>query len=313
VKQESRLDNSVTVTRSYEYDLLGHLTKSTDRLGRVVDYTNDLLGRNTYEKWSTTASSTVTGQYYYQYDVASRLTNAEGKDPRTGGPLYSNDAFTYFDTDWLKSETMTNGTPLQTTLTTGYDLAGQRTSLKADYATGSGFGTVTHDFADTFAYDAKGRMTSLGRGSQGTGTGYNSVANKYVTFGYNDFDEITSIDRYASNTNTNLVAHTDYGYDYLGRLTKIDHQKGATHLAKYDVVYDSHARISTITDTYNNTAFNDLRTYSYDDTEQLGCRSWSQLKFRACLFLSAQIFPADGDWDYIGAASCCIDLQQRIG
>lgn len=83
------------------------------------------------------------------------------------------------------------------------------------------------------------------------------MANKYPVFTYNVFDQLSPVDRYANTTTSNLVAHTDYKQDWLNRYSQIDHYKASTHLATYDLGYYVHYRLTSISDTFSNSAWNE--------------------------------------------------------
>ena len=71
-------------------------------------------------------------------------------------------------------------------LTSGYDAASNRTSLKASIS-------GTNDFQNAYTYDGLSRLTRVDQWSQ---TGGNTVAEKRVDFSYNAVDLFTGIARY---------------------------------------------------------------------------------------------------------------------
>jgi YD repeat-containing protein len=64
--------------------------------------------------------------------------------------------------------------------------------------------------------------------------GGNAVAEKQVDFACNGDGQLTSISRYLGGQS---VADTDYSYDFLGRLTGINHHQGDNTLAFYNFAY----------------------------------------------------------------------------
>ena len=61
----------------------------------------------------------------------------------------------------------------------------------------------TADFLDNYTYNAAGQLTKLTQQGQ---TGGNSVAAKRLDFSYSTTGQLTSVDRYANLTGTQLVA-----------------------------------------------------------------------------------------------------------
>jgi RHS repeat-associated protein len=110
------------------------------------------------------------------------------------------------------------------------------------------------------------RITSVKQHGQ---SGGNAVAEKYVTFDYNELSQLTNIERFADLSGTEFVAETDYDRDYLGRLTQLDTYQGSTHFATYDLTYDAASRITAIDSVFSNSAWNENHDYTYDDTNQL--------------------------------------------
>jgi RHS repeat-associated protein len=226
------------------YDVLGNLVQSVDRQGRMKVYEYDELFRPRREYWYDelgALQNTITTSY----DVLNRVA-AVADD-------FSSCAYGYDALDRVVSETVANPGIPPVTLTTAYDrLDGLRSSFSA---TVDGVG----DFQTTYAYDAMLRMTDVTQ----TGQGGNAVADKHVTFTYNDNSQFDLISRYASTGTSNLVATTDYQYDSSNRLTVLTHAQGATTLAAYTWTFDAANRL------VGQTPPDGAVSYSYDSRSQL--------------------------------------------
>jgi RHS repeat-associated protein len=106
------------------------------------------------------------------------------------------------------------------------------------------------------------------RAIDGTTFSRNTQSAKRVDFSYTADSRFDVIDRYANLAGTDLVAATGYTYDDAGRLTNLNHAKGATTFADYNWTFDSAGRMTqqSFTDYLGTTNTSD---YSYDDTGQL--------------------------------------------
>ncbi len=77
------------------------------------------------------------------------------------------------------------------------------------------------DFVNLYDYDDQDRLVALSQ----TGQGAAAVADKLVTFDYNENDQFVTITRYASLDGSQLVAVSDYTYDQYGRPTALLHHQ----------------------------------------------------------------------------------------
>ena len=183
----------------------------------------------------------------FGYDAASRLTDAS--DPAA--------SYSYFY-DVLgrmtqQTQAITGLAP-QVILDQKFDAVNNRTELKATIGT-------TSDFINTYTFDPLNRMTQMIQQAQ---TGGSAVLAKRVDFTYNAAGQFDTITRYNDTAGTQQVIATSHAYDGIGRLTTLDHKKGATSLAKYDYTFDAASRITSVTSLIDG-----LTSYSYDDTDQL--------------------------------------------
>ena len=200
-------------------------------------------------------------------------------------------------------------------LSSAYDYNGNRTGLSANVGGSmNGDGTAsggTPDFADTYAYNHLGQMTSILQTRQHDSNGNpvgNAVSPKYVALSYDADGRLKEIDRYPSTGTSDLVATSKYTYDADSRLTKLAYSATARQsgtLPSYrwsydddgDVTYeyalaDSSSSRASPTSSYTYWA---RTSYGYDCTGELTSTSYAN-------FANA---PADASqtYDYNGNAT----------
>ena len=244
---------------SYQYDLDGNLSQSTDADGNVNTYSYDSLNRETGETMDNGDGSVNTNSF--SYDVEGNLLSAANTyAATTEATANSVAAYTYqYDTVGNMTDvtarlgSVASGEPIQ--LASGYDYNGNRTSLTATIGD-------TPDFANTYVYDALGNMTNITQSEQSI-YGANSVAYKQVELGYDYDSRLTSVDSYSRTdpadpyTLYQAVA-ASYTYDNDARLTDLSYTAQSSTLAAYHWSYDNG---NEVTDAY-----------SYSDTSD-GVRS----------------------------------------
>ncbi len=229
----------------YQYDADGEVTQKTDRDGRVTQYVYDNVGDLTAELWKD--GSTTVRTIGYTYDAAGEMLSPS--DPSASYTYAYNNLGRVTST----AASIAGLTPA-ITLTNWYDAAGNRASLEAQVGNSA-------DFFNLYYYDHLGRLTGIDQSSQ---YGGDAVAPKRVDFAYNADGQFSTIARYATISNPQLVAQTTYTYDAASRLTSLAHTQGETTLAGYTWTYDSAGRITQSASTTDGTV-----DYSYDTTDQL--------------------------------------------
>lgn len=239
--------NALTYARQYVYDDNGNLTQYTDRDAQVMHYAYDRHNNRITETWG----SGPTPAFTWTYDAADRMLTADD---------YAASYTFGYDNLGRQSSVVASLARLtdSVTLTSQYDLLGNRIQLEAVIGTGGG---AVDDFTNEYAYDAINRLESVSQSNPGSG---NDVAEKYVHFTLNAAGELNALDRYSDLLHTTLVAGTGYAYDLAGRLT------GMTHTSADDPVtfgwqYDQANRITQFTSSEHE----DDAAYSYDDQNQL--------------------------------------------
>ena len=85
-----------------------------------------------------------------------------------------------------------------------------------------------------------------------------------INFTYDHAGNLASVTRYRDPEGTEVVAHSAYSYDAVGRTTDIQHVDGSsTNIAHYTYTYDDHGRLAA--EGRNGV----VKTYTYDDTDQV--------------------------------------------
>ena len=250
---------AVIGTSSWQYDADGNCTQYTDADNRTTTYKYNLDDQLTGEKWYN-AQGSVVNVVAYAYNSLGDLTS-ESDD-------FS--SYTYQYDSLGRQTSVTSDNPGQPTvvLTNGYDATGSdakgddlRTSLSATI-------NGTPDFLNTYSYDSDGNLKQVVQQGQ---SGGNGVTQKKVNFGYNDDNQLTSINRY-QGAGANLVASSTYTFDDRGDLTALTHDgQGESTLAAYTWDYNSLGEVTQETSTADAESKGTPASvnYSYDTTGQL--------------------------------------------
>ncbi|MBX7062201.1 MAG: hypothetical protein K1X52_11120 [Pyrinomonadaceae bacterium] len=244
-------------TMSFEYDAVGNRKKRTDHMGRVTNYTFDVLNRLTNIQYG--AGGDEQHSKLYAYDELSRLTSATNE----AGTV----AFTYDNRGRLKTETDVYGHVIEN----GYDAANRRTTLKIDSA----------NYA-TYSYDLANRLTGITDVSDSTSISFsydyaNRLTSRYypnsltTTYEYDGMSRLTRLkdantaatlfDRqYAYNTANQIAQIAEitgtktFGYDNIDRLTSVSGT--ATESYAFDAV--GNRTSSHLSSSYSYSPFNRL-------------------------------------------------------
>jgi RHS repeat-associated protein len=179
---------------SYGYDNVGNRTSLRKRDGSNVIYAYDGLNRVISKSISTTRTDLTAAQkrpVFFSYDVMGRQLGAKF-DSATGADGITS-AYDGFGEP--TSSTLTMGT-FSKTLTSAYDSVGNRSKL-------------THPDNNSFSYcyDALGRLSSIGQGT-------NCTTTTLETFSYGNNGLVSKRSEGAGAG----VSSASYGYDDIGRL-----------------------------------------------------------------------------------------------
>ena len=214
----------------YEYNRLGNLTKITDALGNVRNFTYDGLGKRlTAEDLHASADGTF-GSWTFTYDNAGNLTSQADPKSQTVN-------FTYDDINRVLTEDYTGQAGTEITYTYDWCLEGTgrlcsatSTNAATNYTywpnglTKSETKTIDGvDYKTEFAYDRQGNMTTLT---------YPDKAQ--TTYTYNSAGLIEFIQHKESGRATNTpVEDIDYGPH--GKATVQDFANGTVSTSTYNV------------------------------------------------------------------------------
>jgi RHS repeat-associated protein len=258
--------NQLGNTAHYQYDGLNRVSQKADRDGRITIYSYDLHDNVTAEKWYDLDGTTLLRTINYTYDNASQLTGASDQSADSSVPTtsysYQLDALG----QPIHDDQSIDGLNAALRYLSWFDKNGFRTQLSTTLKdTSDSSNPYTTDSINTYTPDNLQRLTSLVQQSYTS----NGAAPKSVSFGYNNDNQFTQIDRYADTTKTDLAISSIYGYDDMGRLTSLLHTTStppATSTAKdyYQYLYDDASRI-----THMVTKFDGQTDYTYDDANQL--------------------------------------------
>ena len=226
VTREQVTIDGVVLNRTFDYDDGGNLVRSVDRNGRVRVFVWDDDQRLHQEIWYNTVAdadldadldvdrqNTITWTYDQAGNLASVVDN------------FSSYFYVYDTSDRVTTQIVSNAGGPVTVLTTDY---GERLDDRPVSRSATVDGVP--DFVNLYEYDDQDRLIALTQ----TGQGAAAVADKLVTFDYNDNGQFVTITRYASLDGSQLVAVSDYTYDQYGRPTSlVHHQNPAAPLAEY--------------------------------------------------------------------------------
>ncbi|MGC9536762.1 DNRLRE domain-containing protein [Streptomyces sp. UG1] len=216
------VDATTSITTTYGYDAAGNRTRLTDGRSNTTwhDFTSHGLPESVVEPSTTAHPNAADRTWTTVYDAAGRPV----KELEPGGVSVQRT----FDALGRLTEVTGAGAEATTTADTfGYDAAGRLTSASAPGGT------------DTFTYDDRGNLLSS-NGPSGTATfsydeegrltGRTDAAGQ-ATFGYDGAGRLkTAADPLTQATQT-------YGYDTASRLTSVAYgSTGATRSLGYDVL-----------------------------------------------------------------------------
>jgi RHS repeat-associated protein len=275
-------------TTQYEYDGNNNLTKITDALGNVRNFTYDGLGRRLTAQDLHASADTSYGTWTYTYDDAGNTTSVV--DPKSQTINYA-----YDDLNRVLTENYAGATGTEVTYVydSGTDGIGHLTSVtKLDgvntanlYNPLGGLKQETKTIASTnyvtaYTYDRQGNQLVI-----------TSPDNSEIKYTYNTAGQLETVQRKESGGSYTDVV-TDFDYSPHGQVTNTYYANGATTVNTYDAAklyrlsskvttiaggskaqdtayaYDSNGNVTGITD---NSATNAKKTvaYVYDDLNRL--------------------------------------------
>ena len=264
--QKDALGNETT----YAYNDDGSLKSVTKPGGLYVEYAYDLNGNPTSEVKKTSSAGTVLARAEWTYDRWGQMTE-ERRWYGSGANDYAKTGYVYdslgrvervesyrdqsrafaavgettYVTITMMSKQMESGSTdgtndtLVTTTSYKYDVMGNQTEER----------DVVNDVATTYAYDWRGRNTSI------TGPeGY------YVASTYDNLGRVTETKRYDTNAQGTLFEDSKGYYDEMGRVYKREIiNPGDVETADINYYFSQGGRLMKATDPYLKST-----TYAYD-------------------------------------------------
>jgi RHS repeat-associated protein len=246
-----------SATEYFTRDLAGNLSDLVDFDGRATTYARNFLSQVAGENWYSTsaAGGTPLNSIGYAYSTLGQLL--DGSDTfGSGGGTNTNVALAYDSLGNLTGDVQSIDSRADAAVSSTWNSDGTRSGL------GLTIGT-TADLANAYTYDYLQRLMSIAQ----TGvTGGNTVANKFVTIGYNAAGLTTSIDTYlaASADSGSQVMDEAIAYDNVSRITGLTYTSSRTSatLAAYQYAFDTDGAVSHFW-SYNDTADTADRTSAY--------------------------------------------------
>ncbi len=252
-------NSSNTYTTAYEYDGNNKLTKITDALSNIRNFTYDGLGRRLTAQDLHASADATFGSWTYTYDNAGNLASVVNPNSQTIN-------YTYDDINRQLTENYTGD-------------AGTEVTYAHDSCT-NGVGklcTVTATGAnDAYVYNSRGNISSHTKTINSTGYQtdytYDRQANQLeitnpdsskIQYAYNSAGQLETVKRKESTDGSfvNLVTDFDYGPD--GQITYQAFTNGAATTNTYDAtkLYRLTSKVTTIASSVH---AQDL-AYTYDN------------------------------------------------
>lgn len=233
-----------TYSTYYEYNGNGNLTKITDALGNVRNFTYDGLGRRLTAQDLHASSDTYYGSWSYTYDDAGNLT-------QTIDPKAQTVNYTYDDVNRKLTEDYTGHTGTEVlytydTCTRGIgklcesEVVGTTLSDYQYSPTGQPSqeyeNTNNIGFTTTYTYDRQGNKLEI--------TNPDSSKVKYT---YNTAGQLETIQRKESTDGSYANVATDFDYGPDGKVTYQANQNGTTTTNTYDAskLYRLSSKVTT--------------------------------------------------------------------
>lgn len=237
-------DASSTYTTEYEYNGNGKLTKITDALSNVRNFTYDGLGRRITAEDLHATSDSYFGSWSYTYDDAGNLTSLT--DPKSQTINY-----TYDDLNRISSEDYTGQAGIEVSYT--YDSCTEGVGKLCSVGNGSAdidynynalggiadeaktIDTVTYD--TSYTYDRQGNLLVL-----------TNEDNSQVKYSYNTAGQLEAIQRKESTDSNYLNLVDDFDYGPHGKNTFSSYENGTNTTTTYDAtkLYRPSSKVTVI-------------------------------------------------------------------
>jgi RHS repeat-associated protein len=277
-----------TYTTLYEYNGNNKLTKITDALGNLRNFTYDGLGRRLTAQDLHASADATYGTWTYTYDDTGNLSSIV--DPKSQTINY-----TYDDTNRVLTEDYTGvgGTEVTYTYDSGTDGVGRLTSVAASGANSSytynSLGLVKQDIK---TINSTNYQTDYTHDRQGNVLEITNPDSSKAKYSYNTAGQLETVQRKESTDGSFINLVTDFDYGPHGKVTYQAYQNGSATTNTYDsakmyrlsnktttitggskmqdltYTYDANSNVTQIVDA-SNTNSSKTVAYTYDDLNRL--------------------------------------------
>jgi RHS repeat-associated protein len=247
-----------TYTTTYNYNGNNNLTKITDALSNIRNFTYDGLGRQLTAQDLHAPADVTFGTWTYTYDDSGNRTSV--LDPKSQTINY-----TYDDLNRVATEDYTGqvGTEVTYTYDSGTDGIGRLTSVNATGANSSYvYNPLGGISSETKTINSTGYTTSYTYDRLGNQLEITNPDSSKVKYTYNTAGQLETIQRKESTDGAFINVVTDYDYGPQGSVTYQADTNGSASTNTYDAtkLYRLSNKTTTIT---GGTKVQDL-TYTYD-------------------------------------------------
>ncbi len=277
-----------TYVTTYEYNGNNNLTKITDALSNIRNFTYDGLGRRLTAQDLHASADVTFGSWTYTYDDSGNLSSVVDPKSQTINYTYDN-----LNRQLTEDYTGQVGTEVTYTYDSGTDGIGRLASVAATAAN------------TTYAYDANGNqkqevktLNSVGYQTnftfdrQGNQLEITNPDSSKVKYAYNTAGQLETVQRKESTDGAFINVVTDFDYGPHGKTTYQAFQNGAQTTSTFDTTklyrlsnktttitggskmqdlaytYDANSNITKIVDA-SNTNSSKTVDYTYDDLNRL--------------------------------------------
>lgn len=281
-------NSSSTYTTNYEYNGNGKLTKITDALSNVRNFTYDGLGRQLTAQDLHASGDGTFGTWTYTYDAAGNVTTIVDPNAQTIN-------YTYDDINRKATEdyTGTGGTEVTYTYDSGTDGVGKLTSAAAPGAnTAYAYNPNGGLKQEIKTLNSVGYQTDYTYDRQGNKLEITNPDSSKIKYTYNTAGQAETVQRKESTDGSFINVVTDIDYGPHGKMTYEEFQNGSATTNTYDssklyrlsnktttitggskvqdltYTYDNNGNVTKIVDASNTNASKTV-DYTYDDLNRL--------------------------------------------
>lgn len=247
-----------TYSTYYIYDYLGDLTKITDALGNVRNFTYDGLGRRLSAQDLHDPSDTSFGSWAYAYDNAGNLVQLINPNNQT-----INFTFDGLNRKLTEDYTGQDGTEVTYTYDLGTDGIGRLTGINTpDLSQTNTYNALGGLKSEAKTIDSKNYVTRYDYDRQGNQITITNPDSSAIKYNYNSAGLLESAQRKESTDPSFINVINNYDYFPTEQSTTIAYANGTTTTNTYDPakLYRLSKKVTTIA---ANSHAQDL-TYTYD-------------------------------------------------